>query len=733
MSFLAPLFLLGGLALALPVLFHLIRRTSRERTVFSSLMFLNPTPPRITRRSRLENIFLLLLRCIVLCLLALSFARPFIQRPLQADPKAGAGKRTLILLDTSASMRRGGLWAEAQAKAGKVLRQAAPNDQVALFTFDRQVGRVLNFEQWTATGESERAGLAVKRVSELTPGWSGTHLGNALVTAAEAMEEGRGVEKEGFASRQVVVISDLQEGSRLDNLQGYEWPKGVELRIEPVKSRRLSNAGLQLVTETAEGEKGQADAGPRVRVSNSADSKREQFQIGWARAGQTGFIGTPVEAYVPPGQSRILKAPKLPPGQSADRLLLTGDEEEFDNVAFVATPKAQQVNLLFAGTDAEKDPAQCLFYLKKAFQQTPREDVQVTAWAPNGPAPAEQWERAPLVISTEAASVEQFKALNGFLKKGKVVLLVLKGAAEAGRSISEIAGINAVNVEEAPVDSYAMLGQIDFEHPLFAPFASPKFSDFTKIHFWKHRRVGVEQIPAAKVLARFDNGDAALSQIPVGGGSLLVLASGWHPADSQLALSSKFVPLLYSILEQSGGFSTPLSQYLVGDPVPLPGLEAGTNAAVVVRKPDGSQARVATGEKFTQTDLPGVYTVFAADSGSASEPTAVRVSSSGGQSNQPASTASGASFQFAVNLDPAESKTAPLALEQLERLGVAVKFQPTQTAAQRQRQQQHLQAAELEQRQKLWRWLIVAALVLLVMETLLAGWLTRRSVVTQAA
>ena len=64
MSFLAPLFLLGGLAVAFPVVFHLVRRSSREKMVFSSLMFLKPTPPRMTRRNRLEHIFLLLLRCL---------------------------------------------------------------------------------------------------------------------------------------------------------------------------------------------------------------------------------------------------------------------------------------------------------------------------------------------------------------------------------------------------------------------------------------------------------------------------------------------------------------------------------------------------------------------------------------------------------------------------------------------------------------------------------------------
>src|SRR5262249_12048441 len=103
MSFLAPLFLVGGLAVALPIVFHLIRRTSKEKMTFSSLMFLRPTPPRVTRRNRLENIFLLCLRCLVLCLLALGFARPFLQKPMVADLGNGKSKKILLLVDTSAS------------------------------------------------------------------------------------------------------------------------------------------------------------------------------------------------------------------------------------------------------------------------------------------------------------------------------------------------------------------------------------------------------------------------------------------------------------------------------------------------------------------------------------------------------------------------------------------------------------------------------------------------------
>ena len=101
MSFLAPLFLFGALAVALPIVVHLIRRTSKEKMTFSSLMFLQPAPPRVTRRNRLENIFLLLLRCLVLGLLSLGFARPFFQKPMVPDPQSGAGDQPAPAQDRS--------------------------------------------------------------------------------------------------------------------------------------------------------------------------------------------------------------------------------------------------------------------------------------------------------------------------------------------------------------------------------------------------------------------------------------------------------------------------------------------------------------------------------------------------------------------------------------------------------------------------------------------------------
>jgi hypothetical protein len=82
--------------------------------------------------------------------------------------------------------------------------------------------------------------------------------------------------------------------------------------------------------------------------------------------------------------------------------------------------------------------------------------------------------------------------------------------------------------------------------------------------------------------------------------------------------------------------------------------------------------------------------------------------------------------RFAVNLDPAESRTAALPVEELMRLGVPLKAPEIELSKQAE-QKRRLHNAELENQQKLWRRLIVVALALLFLETGLAGWVTRRT------
>lgn len=696
MSFLAPLFFFGILAVGLPVVFHLIRRTTRERKPFSSLLFLLASPPRLTQRSRLEHLLLLLLRCLAIGLLSFGFARPFIRKAMTA-PAASNGRRILILADTSASIRRAGLWSDARRQADSILQKASPLDQVALFTFDRQSKPLLTFSQWNAMPAGERAAFASKELSEVSPGWAATQLGSALIQAAETFADTSG--KVTTGPGRIELITDLQEGSHLEQLQGYEWPKGIEVTLNVLKPRTASNASLQLVSDNEDSDASKS-AGVRVRVSNAPGSKREQFKVGWRLSDNTGFIGKPIDLYVPAGQSRILPAP-IAPGLAADRILLQGDDEDFDNLVYTKPPEAVRLDVLYIGNDEETNPKQGLYFLKRAFQETRHQTVLVTSCRPKELVPASPAQAASFFILTAPLSDESATALRQQVAGGKT-LLIIPAAGGMQATLGRLLEVGRLDYQEVRPSSYAMLSEIDFRHPLFAPFADPRFSDFTKIHFWTYSRLDTSGIRGARVLARFDSGDPALVEAPIGTGRVLILASGWQPEASQLALSSKFVPLMYSILESSGAPVPLPAQYRVGDVVPVAPLAGSPQGPALMRLPDGSEQNLGDGQtNFSQTDLPGVYTL----------------------------TVAGSTRSFVVNLDPAESRTVPLPAEELERLGVPTARSAATVAVEAERKTR-FQSAELENRQKLWRWLIGATMMVLLVESWLAGRTTRRALQT---
>jgi hypothetical protein len=699
MSFLTPLFLLGALAVAAPILFHLVRRTTRERQVFSSLMFLAPSPPRLSKRHRLEHILLLILRCLAILLLAAGFARPFFKQTPLGDPAAALPKRMLVLVDVSASMQRAGVWAAARERAEQIVRSAGPADHVALFTFDRQATPLLSFEEWNRTAPGDRVALATSRLASLSPGWGGTQLGFALITAGEAIAESETRTALGTTTvssdgpRQIVLVSDLQAGSRLDTLQAYEWPKGVELVVEPVKARNPTNAGLQLIVDAGDSTRA-IDQNVRVRVTNSADAKREEFTLGWARPGTlTEFAAPPLDAYVPPGQSRVFAVPVPKDMTGLDRLILRGDDEPFDNALYIIPPVQQQTGVLWLGTEKEGDTREPLFFVRRAFFDTPRLAIEVKVRDPAA-AGRQDLEAAQLIFVSGALPPPAIAALREQVEEGKVVAFVLKSAA-AGESAGALIGRPDLGVSEVRPNGYAMLAEIDFRHPLFAPFSDPRFSDFTKIYFWKYRRFDAGAIDGARVLAAFDSGDPALVEVPIGQGRVFILASGWHPEDSQLALSSKFVPLLWSWLELAGGVELVTTQYFVGDKVPVPAAGEFAN----VRLPEGAPIPLPKeSAEFAQTGRPGIYEF----------------------------SGSGRSQRFAVNIDASESRTAPLGIDELLELGVPV-AQPQVEAVRLPESTALLQAVEAENRQKLWRWIIAATLAVLLVESAFAGWTARRS------
>jgi hypothetical protein len=336
------------------------------------------------------------------------------------------------------------------------------------------------------------------------------------------------------------------------------------------------------------------------------------------------------------------------------------------------------------------DSAGLFYYLQRAFPATPRWQAK---FAPD------LTEQASFAVIATNLAPEQIASLRRWLESGKSALLVLADAG-AAPTLAGLLGLPDVQVAEAGGD-FALLGSIDFQHPIFKPFDDPRFSDFSHIHFWKHRRWDIPAAVQSRVLAKFDDDAPALTQVAVGKGNLLVLASGWNPTDSQLAVSSKFPPLLQTMLDWSGASAPARFQFRTGDAIPAP---PSSDGSVEWKKPDGKRTTLPPGAAFAETDTPGIY----------------------------AAAWGGKERLFAVNIPLEESRTAPMSTDELARLGVPLKWDSEQTAAAALIHQQRLQDAELENRQKLWRWLLVAALAVTFAEIVLSGWLARRVTTAEA-
>jgi len=684
MGVLAPLYLAGLAALSLPLIFHLVRRTPRGRQDFSSLMFLLPSPPRLTRRSRLDQILLLLMRLTALALLAFAFVRPFFREAATLALDNLPARRVAIVLDTSASMRRGDLWQQALARVEKELADLGPHDEVALYTFGDALHTAVGFDSATADASSSRRDVVRQAAGKLRPTWQATDLGAALTAVASELDAASDV-MQLAVEPQIIAISDFQKGAKLDALQAFEWPRRVHVILHRLSPKRTTNAFAQLLS--GDEETGASDL--RLRVVNAADSKDDQFFVAWTSEGGKPAPASETAVYVPPGQSRVVKLPRPDDQLRADRIDLRGDDHDFDNTFFVVPPRKQEVRLLYGGSDAADDQHGPQFYLKLATSGDPLRQVDVRPLDKDGPSPLASEPPPQLVVVTGKVSSPLAESLKAYVERGGTLVLAPQDQ-EAATIVPAVLDDVDLSAKPAAASEYLLLGEIDFGHPLFVPFANPRYSDFTKIHFWKHRSLVLKEPTTTTVIAKFDNGEPALLERRLGQGRVVVFASGWHPDDSQLALCTKFVPLVGALLDRACGTTEALATVTIGQAVEIPASKS--DSLVTVHKPDGSQSRPNPAAKsFTQTDQPGVYAI-----GSGLE-----------------------EQRFAVNIAAAESNTAPLELEQLEQLGV--KTGTALTRAERLDRIRQQRDTELESRQKIWRWLVLGALGVLVFETYWAG------------
>ena len=106
MTFLNPLLLLAGLGVALPILAHLLNRHRVQHTPWAAMQFLNKNVRVRSRQLRLKDILLLVLRCLAVLLVGLALAKPVMKEAEGVAARLGERRAGVIIaLDASYSMQ----------------------------------------------------------------------------------------------------------------------------------------------------------------------------------------------------------------------------------------------------------------------------------------------------------------------------------------------------------------------------------------------------------------------------------------------------------------------------------------------------------------------------------------------------------------------------------------------------------------------------------------------------
>ena len=86
-------------------------------------------------------------------------------------------------------MQRENIWPEAIEQASSVLDDLETTDRFCAMSFDKHTHTLVGFERWSELELQQRVPIITQEISKLSPTWASTNLGNALMTAAEAIED----------------------------------------------------------------------------------------------------------------------------------------------------------------------------------------------------------------------------------------------------------------------------------------------------------------------------------------------------------------------------------------------------------------------------------------------------------------------------------------------------------------------------------------------------------------
>jgi Mg-chelatase subunit ChlD len=536
MSFLTPLFFIGVAALAAPILVHLVRRTRARKIQFPALVFVRQVPQRTIRRRTLQNVLLMLLRCLAILLIVIAFTRPFFTSGSSAKSTTAAGA-TVILVDNSLSMRRENFFAEAQRRAEAAIDDARNDEQIALVSFDKRYAVTNRF-----TNDKSRLRTVVRT---LNAGWDGTDYEQALRGAESLLSE---VQTNG--PKRIVMISDFQAPGWRQGNATFKLANTTQLTTLDVSGNNPApNVAITDVEARGVvfGQKYLDNLA--VHVSNFSDTPRDHVQIDFQINDQTVEKR---DVSLNSRDSRVVEFSGFNLNDGANRCTIEIASSDFapDNRFYFTLRRETPAKALIIES-ASRGRSDSL-HLQSALTTDDNLPFTFNLKSTGSVDPASIAE-AKLVILNDAGAINSAlaDALAKFVNAGGQ-LIISTGPQTQADSFNNALQQLAPAVLREPVQTKAGESaantDIKFDHPIFEVFQqSGRLAGANVIGYFRS-----EPRATATVLARFEDGSPALIEGTAGKGRVLLFTSSLGPSWNDLPLTPLYLPFIHQMVRYAG-------------------------------------------------------------------------------------------------------------------------------------------------------------------------------------
>lgn len=658
-GFLNVAMLLGLLAVALPVLAHLISRRRFDVVQWGAMQFLQ-LGQKTRRRIRLEELLLMLLRMGVLGLIAFGMARPWGTGGLLSSLTGRVSRDVVLVIDGSMSMGWKGPvntpHAQAVQWAHQCLDTLRPGDTVSVLDVRDQIRPVID----TPTGDFD---LARTVIDELPMPSGSSDLASGLRHALQILGRTSNV------SREVIVLTDRQKLPwRLDDV--YQWTRVDDtIKQMSVPPRVWVVNVVDEVQDRVNVAVGQAELSRELTVpefpirvraaisqSNSA-SKRVTAQL------EIDGIKQPEKSQsieLPPNGSTTIEFEHrfANTGSHQIGIVVEADALAGDDRSDAIVEVADGIPVLVVDGDPQSDPILSeSFFVSSAFSAT-----KETAWVRAEIVPPQdfhahsfQGKAIVWLLNVPVLTVPQAEGMVKFVESGGSVVFAAGSKNVAGwypllpaPLAVKLAPVKLVEIQS---DTELKLGAMrldpdSLKAPWLERFQPEQGVDFTSVRFakwWKMEPVTSQaspsepakptdlttstsgEIDAEATAQNRDEGSVVLAQLVntqpwlvsrrLGKGYILQLATPLDSDWSTLPSKNDFVPFLHEIVFQ---YSTQRASRNVASGAPLVvidpplgelNVKGPTDKTIPLHSQFEGDQRVA---RFTQTTLSGLYEIRSA-------------------------------------------------------------------------------------------------------------------------